>query len=184
MIASLIICLFLLPALFVWLRERRLAKLAKAELRLARSVTQIEECLLNGQVTCGDDCHDLLFDVILIIQKRREYTLPWYVIRTLPGPEQERLSKLAIELKSGASDFSNAFNQFLEAYYECFRHRHPIQHKFYWLHTLFSTSAPQSHGLAKSLGVLSRDWSIFANHVRQQFFVQGGTYEKTQWAAR
>lgn len=61
----------LAPALWAMLKQRRLARLAKAEMRIAQAVTAMEGHLLKGSTSKGMVYHDLVFQTMLKVQRTR-----------------------------------------------------------------------------------------------------------------
>lgn len=164
------------PALVVWLRERRLNRVAKAELALARTVTQMETHLLQGAPTNGDVSHDILFMVMQHIQYQRDYSLP-FSLKVRPEAVQFR-KELEQELAQEGCPFAGAVNSFYGAFYEVFKNKHPWQHKLYFVSIFYRyLSNRKASRLIKRLNDITAMWTAFADSLRRQVFVEAGAHE-------
>jgi hypothetical protein len=166
------------PAIFVWLRERRLRKLALAELNLAKSVTALEALMLSGEIRQGGVCHDVLFSAMQMIQYHRKYSLPWNVLRSPSAKRKSFRSQLESELNADGCMFKEHVFAFHKAYYEAFRQKHPWQQKFHFGYVLFLylTARGLLTFLTQVLNIFVK-WATFAEYLHRQFFVQAGAYE-------
>jgi hypothetical protein len=166
------------PSIFVWLRERRLRKLALAELNLAKSVTALEELMLSGEIKQGGACHDFLFSAMQMIQYRRKYSLPWNVLRSPSAKSKRFRSQLETELSADGCIFKQHVFSFHKSYYEAFRYKHPLQQKLHFGYVLFlHLTACGLLTLLTQVRNISRKWATFVEDLPRQFFVQAGAHE-------
>lgn len=122
-----ILCMVVALAFYVWLREYRAKKVVVAELRIARSVEEMQDLLLAGDIVSGDASHDVAFKVMEAVMIRRRYSLPWNVLRKSSRPFSEYEERLRRELEKENCPFSEILRRFSGAYYKAFRYKHPFQ---------------------------------------------------------
>ena len=70
----------LVAFLFNWpfyLHQKRLLRLAKARLDIARTVTSMERLMLSGKIKSGDICHDKMYHAMLRCQYATKHYFPW-----------------------------------------------------------------------------------------------------------
>ena len=168
----------LAPALWAMLKQRRLARLAKAEMRIAQAVTAMEGHLLKGSTSKGMVYHDLVFQTMLKVQRTRRYQVRWNLFKS-PSPSQaEMRQRLDSELAAGEAKFEGEVASFCAAYFEAFGHKHPIQQKLYLFY--LSCVGAGAKGLLlilrQLLGRLDRNDQLRQQRARQ-FFIEASTLD-------
>ncbi|MCP5556967.1 MAG: hypothetical protein H7A55_04365 [Verrucomicrobiaceae bacterium] len=176
--AVLLVFLGAAPALYTWLKERRLRRLALAELELARAVTAMECHMLSGATSNGDVCHDVVFRAMVRLQNARSYSLPWNMLRSPSEKQLATRRQLEIELASETCPFRGDLAAFSRAHYDAFRHKHPFQQKMHFLYVMFLYVSARGvvYCLRKLIGLFV-GWEKFMEFLRRQFFLQAGAYE-------
>lgn len=174
----LLIFLGLSPALFTWLRERRLARLALAELRIAQAVSAMESHMMNGFTTNGKVCHDFVFQVMLRVQDTRSYRVRWNIFKGPSARQTEARQRLEVELSEDGCPFREDVANFCRAHFEAFTHKHPIQQKFYFVYIAFVYVGTKGliYCLRRLLDLFD-GWEKFMDFLRRQFFIQAGALE-------
>lgn len=139
--ATFILCLIgISPALFIWLRERLLRRLSESRLVIAKSVTEMEQLLLDRQVTIGDVSHDVLFARMRNVQNKDAFSIRWSVLRQTPQHVEDLLQSLRSEMDEEDCQFRHIVHSFSCNYFRAFRFKHPIKCVAYiiWLFTIAS----------------------------------------------
>lgn len=181
----LVLVIAITPALLTYLRERRLARLAKEELKMARSVTAMEELMLSGTPALGEVCHDYIFIAVQQIQRHRDYSLPWNFLRKPSAAAKGLKAQLDEELAKEGCAFSPLFNEFNDAYFRAFSYKHPWKQKFHSFSVFLILvtldgiviNINMIIGLLTSLMKIRKWWQEFDQFRKQRFFVDAAAYE-------
>jgi len=118
--------LSVLPAYFVYVREKRLYKLAVARRDIATSVSEMQEILLDGTISCGHVCHDELFELMCFVQGADDYTIRLRLWKEPSQESKEFSARVESDLADGESNYAQALGKFTRAYYRAFKYKHPI----------------------------------------------------------
>lgn len=143
-------------AIFIWLKEYRLRKVAESELKIARLVGKMEDLLLEGRVVRGDPSHDVVFKAMQAVMLHRHYALNWKPWRPMPPEVREFAKELTQEMRQTDCPFADILREFNYAYYRSFRYKHPVQwisFPFYLL-ALYVTARGVIASLKASLNIL------------------------------
>lgn len=142
-----------LPALFTWLTERRLRRLAGERKRIALTVTKLEKFMLDGTICEGSICHDLLFKVMQAAQYHERYPVPWNIFRgTSAEFEKTRTRAIALEqeMQHSKAPIKQIVQEFSRGYFRAFQYQHP------WFSRLHSCCMYFQLVLAHGLGMALR----------------------------
>tara|TARA_B110001469_G_C9605295_1_gene300923 strand:+ start:448 stop:1020 length:573 start_codon:yes stop_codon:yes gene_type:complete len=134
---ALFIALCALPAVFVWRNERRLRKLAQSRLGLAFAVSEMEQVMLDGDITIGDVSHDILFRHMQRVQNSDVFEVDWAVLKSQPRRVRELQERLRSELDNDDCKFAKTANRFMRAYFTAFRLKHPFKSFAYIVYLQF-----------------------------------------------
>ena len=171
-----IVFISLSPAILLWLRARRLAKLANAELRIAKAVTSMEEHMLKGSTTNGQVCHDLVFKVMFAVQGMRRYSVSWNILKKPTADQCEARSRFEAELADDQHAFGEIIEDFVRAHFEAFSLKHPIRYKAYFAYNilLYITSKGLLYFLRTLLQCVD-GWHRAKDRLRHKYFLDAGT---------
>ena len=132
-LAITLVILGVAPSVYLWLRSRRLRRLAEHELEIAKSVTAMETLLLRGDLRVGQCCHDEVFLVMQAIQYRRRYPVPWNIFKKTDAETKEFERRLHAEISEPDSPAKSTIERFTRAYFRAVRAKHPVETRFFVL---------------------------------------------------
>lgn len=116
----------------VWLKEKRLRKLAEHRLRIAKAVTEAEKLMLSGDLRQGQVCHDKVFRFMLCAEFIERFPAPQFPVALTKDQILFR-QKLKDELRDGGSTFAIPLTRFLHSFYAGFHLDRPVLSKVYML---------------------------------------------------
>jgi hypothetical protein len=124
-LAVLVALLITLPLL---INEKRLRRLAEAQLEASQVATEFERSMLKGEFRYGETCHDVLYKIVYHGQFDTE-PVSLGDLCSLPTKEQRLLIKiLQEELKTKPAEIQERVERFLNASRRAFHFRQPIRY--------------------------------------------------------
>lgn len=118
------------------LHERRLRKLASAKLEVTKTVNEINQLMLTGEIKMGELCHDKVYPIMLSTQYDGRFYATWKLWK--PPTEASKNLRLALhqEITKG-TPLGNILNRFASAKFSCFRRQQPLMFYCFSIWVLF-----------------------------------------------
>jgi hypothetical protein len=135
---TLVASLGLIPSMYSWIRQRYLRKLSESRLEIAKTITGMEQLMLDGDLSIGDTSHDTIFRVMMHAQNADSYAVNWAVVRKRQPDEESLRLSLHKELQAEGCPFRDHLNTFTKHYFRAFKYSQPFRWAAYilWLFTL------------------------------------------------
>lgn len=121
---GLLACLLInIPLIF---RAFRLRHLSRAKLEITKCVVAFEQNMLDGTLTRGDLCHDVLFRGLSHVQNREIYAANWIPFRIPSANELKMHEMLECELRSNDA-VAESLRSFSHWHSRAFMAQKPLQ---------------------------------------------------------
>jgi len=163
-------CLALLINVPLYIRQRRLLRLAKARLEISKAVTVMDKLMLDGKIKAGDVCHDKLYQAMLRTQYATKLYFPWK-FWVPPTPESRELHKKLHKELSEHGELASALGQFVSANMNALHNGQPFVARIFALYVLIFCgglrmllagilSVVRIHAVCVKLRQLIAEWSL------------------------
>lgn len=119
----LIVALFNIPRVLIAKRNR---KLAEAKLDITRCVTELQQYMRNGDLCCGEYCHDWLSIIMQHSQFFTRYGTLSAIVRTPRCEFVRMLDRMDAEISRKPKGYQIIVDRFFMAYAKALRYRQPI----------------------------------------------------------
>ncbi len=167
---TLLIILVLLAAFAQWWLAYRSRRLAEAELEIAKTVTAMQEIMLQGTITKGECSHDILYEIMQTVMFDQRYSVPWNLFRGKSKEAVQFAERLEKEIRRENCPFLEEFAKFNRCYFRAFRYKHPLQHVMFpfYLLILYVAAKGIFHTLHAVIHFLKHTEKI-KNALRQKY---------------